>query len=164
MIEEDVRKLIENGSIHKVYYPDWFLNVMIIKKKNGKNRMCIDFTDLNWACSKDPFPLPHIDILVDRTAGHDLRSFLDAFSGYNQILMHLNGQKKTAFTTVRGIYCYKIMAFGLKNAFFTYQRLVGKIFVNLIGRTMEVYIDDMIVKSKQRLGHISHLRQSFEVL
>lgn len=137
---------------------------MVVKNKNGKNMMCIDFTDLNRAYPKDPFTLPHIDILVDATTGHDLMSFLDAFSGYNQILMHQDDQEKIAFVTGRGIYCYKIMPFGLKNAGSTYQWLVNKMFADLIGQTMKVYIDDMIVKFKRSLDHISHLRQTFEVL
>ena len=73
--------------------------------------MCIDFTDLNKPCRKDSFPFPHIDILVDATTGHELLSFIDAFSSYNQILMHPNDQEKIAFITERGIFCYKVMPF-----------------------------------------------------
>ena len=90
-------------------------------KKNGKWRVRIDFTDLNKACPKDSFPLPHIDMLVDATAGQELVSFMDAFWGYNQILMHPVNQEKTAFITKRGIFCYKVMPFGLKNVGSTYQ-------------------------------------------
>ena len=121
IINDEVRKLIEAGFIKEVQYPDWLANVVIVKKKNGKWRVCIDFTDLNKACPKDSFPLPHIDRLVDATAGHELLSFMDAFSRYNQILMHPDDQEKTAFITERGIYCYKVMPFGLKNAGATYQ-------------------------------------------
>ena len=99
--------------------------MVVVKKKNGKWRVCIDFTDLNKSCPKDPFPLPHIDKLVDATAGHQLMSFMDAFSGNNQILMHPGDQEKTSFMTAKGIYCYKVMLFGLKNAGSTYQRLVN---------------------------------------
>ncbi|MCA8824161.1 reverse transcriptase family protein [Escherichia coli] len=124
----------------------------------------MDFTDLNKACPKDSFPLPHIDMLVDATAGHELLSFMDAFSGYNQILMHPDDQEKTAFITERGIFCYKVMPFGLKNAGATYQRLVNKMFADYLGDTMEVYIDDMLVKSLLAEQHLDHLRQAFEVL
>ena len=117
------------------------------KKPNGKWRICIDYTDLNKACPKDSFPKPRIDQLVDATAGHELLSFMDAYSGYNQIRMSLEDEDKTVFMTDRGLYCYKVMPFGLKNAGATYQRLVNKIFSGMIGRTMEVYIDDMLVKS-----------------
>ena len=90
--------------MREVQYPDWLANVVVVKKKNGKWRICINFTDLNKACPKDPFLLPHIDMLVDATTGHELLSFMDAFSGYNQILMHPDNQEKTAFITERGTF------------------------------------------------------------
>ncbi|KAL5564335.1 hypothetical protein UlMin_027499 [Ulmus minor] len=162
VVNEEVQKLLDIGSVREVHYPDWLANVVIVRKKNGKWRVCIDFTDLNKACPKDSFPLPHIDILVDATAGHELLSFMDAFSGYNQILMHPDDQEKTAFITERGIFCYKVMPFGLKNAGATYQRLVNKMFADYLGNTMEVYIDDMLVKSLLAEQHLDHLRQAFE--
>ena len=99
-----------------------------MKKANGKWRMCVDFTDLNRACPKDSFPLPRIDQLVDFTTGHKLLTFMDAFSGYNQIKMAEEDQEKTTFITSQWLYCYKVMPFGLKNAWATYQRLVNKMF------------------------------------
>ena len=126
--------------------------------------MCVDFTDLNKACPKDSFPLPRIDQLVDSTAGHKLLTFMDAFSGYNQIKMDEEDQKKTAFITSQGLYCYKVMPFGLKNAGATYQRLVNKMFNKQIGRNMEVYVDDMLVKSKEKLAHLDDLREMFATL
>ena len=116
------------------------------------------------SCPKDPFPLPHIDKLVDATAGHQLMSFMDAFSGYNQILMHHADQEKTSFMTSKGIYCYKVMPFGLKNAGSTYQRLVNMMFAEQIGQTIEVYIDNMLVRSLDTKDHISHLQQAFSTL
>ena len=147
VVNEEVQKQLDIGSVREVHYLDWLANVVVVRKKNGKWRVCIDFTDLNKACPKDSFPLPHIDMLVDATAGHELLSFMDAFSGYNQILMHPDDQEKTAFITEMGIFCYKVMPFGLKNAGATYQRLVNKMFADYLGDTMEVYIDDMLVKS-----------------
>ena len=85
---EEVLKLQEASFIREVYYPDWLMNVVIVKKASGKWRMCVDFTDLNKACPKDSYPLPRVDVLVDSTAKHQLLSFMDAFSGYNQIRMH----------------------------------------------------------------------------
>ena len=126
--------------------------------------MCVDFTDLNRACSKDSFPLPRIDQLVDSTAGHKLLTFMDAFSGYNQIKMAEEDQEKIAFITSQGLYCYKVMPFGLKNAGATYQRLVNKMFSKQIGRNMEVYVDDMLVKSKEELTHLDDLRETFATL
>ena len=113
---DEVKSLLGAGFIREVQYSEYLANVVMVKKKNRKWRVCIDFTDLNKSCPKDPFPLPHIDKLVDATAGHQLMSFMDAFSGYNQILMHPENQEKTTLMTSRGIYCYKVMPFGLNNA------------------------------------------------
>ena len=98
-----------------VYYPDWLVNVVMVKKANGKWRMCVDFTDLNKACPKDSYPLPRVDVLVDSMAQHQLLSFMDTFSSYNQIRMHETDQEKTSFVTSQGLFCYKVMPFGLKN-------------------------------------------------
>ena len=98
------------------------------QKVNGKWRLCIDFTNINKACPNDGFPLPRIDLIVDATAGHELLSFMDAFSGYNHISMDLDDQEKTLFVTAQGTYCYRVMPFGLKNAGATYQRLVNRMF------------------------------------
>ena len=117
----------------------------------------MDFTDLNKACPKDSFPLPKIDQLIDATAGHDQMSFLDAYRGYHQIPLYAADQEKTAFITPRGTYCYKVMPFGLKNAGATYQRLVTKMFQAQLGKTVEVYIDDMVVKSKRSQDHLTDL-------
>ena len=100
----------------------------MVKKNNDKWRMCVDFTDLNKVCPKDSFPLPRIDQLVDSTTGHKLLSFMDTFSSYNQIMMDEKDQKKTSFITSQGLYCYKVMPFGLKNVGPTYQRLVNRMF------------------------------------
>ncbi|KAG7557017.1 Ribonuclease H domain [Arabidopsis suecica] len=148
----------------EVKYPDWLANPVVVKKKNGKWRVCVDFTDINKACPKDSFPLPHIDRLVESTAGNELLTFMDAFSGYNQIMMNPEDEEKTSFITDRGIYCYKVMPFGLKNVKATYQRLVNKMFAEHLGKTMEVYIDDMLVKSLKKSEHITHLEQCFKIL
>ncbi|XP_024006657.1 uncharacterized protein LOC112083337 [Eutrema salsugineum] len=163
-MNDEVERLLKAGSITEVKYPDWLANPVVVKKKNGKWRICVDFTDLNKACPKDSFPLPHIDRLVEATAGNELLSFMDAFSGYNQILMHPQDREKTSFITDRGIYCYKVMPFGLKNAGATYQRLVNRMFASQLGRTMEVYIDDMLVKSLIASEHVGHLRTCFDIL
>ena len=137
---------------------------MLVKKTNGKWRLCIDFTDINKACPKDSFPLLRIDLIVDATAGHELLSFMDAFSGYNQISMDPSDQEKTSFVTAQGTYCYRVMPFGLKNARATYQRLVNRMFQKQISATMEVYIDDMLVKSTATGLHITHLSETFQIL
>ena len=101
-VNDEVEKLLKLGSITEVRYPDWLTNPVVVKKKNGKLRVCVDFMDLNKACPKDSFPLPHIDRLVEATVGNRLLSFMDAFSGYNQIMMNPDDQEKTAFITDRG--------------------------------------------------------------
>ena len=118
--------------------------------------MCVDFTNLNNACLKDSFPLPINDQLVDSTAGHKLLTFMDAFSGYNQIQMAEEDYEKT------GLYCYRVVPFGLKNAGATYQRLVNQMFNKQIGRNIEVYVDDMLVKSKK--DHLDDLKETFNTL
>ena len=163
-INEEVSKLLQENAIREVEYLEWLANVVLVKKENGKWRLCIDFTDINKACMKDSFPLPRIDLIVDATASHELLSFMDAFSGYNQISMDPSDQEKTSFFTGQGTYCYRVMPFGLKNAGATYQRLVNKMFQKQIGASMEVYMDDMLVKSVKAELHITHLAEAFQVL
>ena len=163
-LKEEVDRLMENNFIKESTYPNWVSNPVLVKKANGKWRVCIDFSDLNKACPKDSFPLPRIDQLVDGTAGHELLSFMDAYSGYNQIMMHEPDQEDTSFITDVGLYCYRVMPFGLKNAGATYQRLVNAMFKPQIGKTMEVYVDDMLVKSKKAGDHMGHLSEMFAIL
>uniref|UniRef100_A0A2N9G2A0 Reverse transcriptase domain-containing protein n=1 Tax=Fagus sylvatica TaxID=28930 RepID=A0A2N9G2A0_FAGSY len=108
--------------------------------------------------------LANVVMLVDSTAGHKLLTFMDAFSGYNQIVMDESDQEKTSFITSRGLFCYKVMPFRLKNAGATYQRLMNRMFHDQIGRNVEVYVDDMLVKSKEEDGHLDDLRETFETL
>ena len=163
-INEEVDKLLRAKAIREVEYPKWLANVVLIKKTNGKWRLCIDFIDINRAYPKDRFPLPRIDLIVDTTASRKLLSFMDAFSGYNQISMDPIEQEKTSFVTGQGTYCYREMPFGLKNAGATYQRLVNKMFHKQIGTFMEVYIDDMLVKLIKAELHKTHLAEAFQVL
>ena len=131
---------------------------VLVKKPIGTWRMCIDFTDLNRACPKDSYPLPKIDKLVDSTAGHELLSFMDAFSGYHQIPLAEKDQEKSSFVVDTGLYCYTMMPLGLKNAGATYQRLVNKVFEPLIGKTME------ITKSVKENDHAQDLEETFKLL
>ena len=139
-------------------------NVVMVKISNGKWRMCVDFIDLNHACLNDSFPLPRINQLVDSTAGHKLLTFMDAFLGYNQICMSEENQEKTTFVTSQGLYYYKVIPYRLKNAEATYQRLVNQMFNKQIRRNLEVYIDDMLVKSKTTKEHLDDLKETFGIL
>ena len=124
--------------------------------------MCVDFRDLNKASPKDNFPVPHIDILVDNTAKHALLSFIDGFLGYNQIKMAPKYMEKASFITPWGTYCYKVMLFSLKNAGVIYQWVAITLLHDLIHKEVQVYVDDMIVKSKDHEGHIPALQKFFE--
>ena len=135
-----------------------------MKKKTGKWCVCVDFTDLNKACPKDPFPMPRIDQLVDVIVGHPRMSFLDAFQGYHQIPLALDDQEKTAFVTPTGNYHYKVMPFGLKNAGSTYQQMMTKMFEPQLGKSIEVYVNDMVVKSRVVSEHMGDLTNIFEIL
>ena len=136
----------------------------MVKKKTGKWRVCIDFTDLNKACPKDPFSMPRINQLVDATIGHSRMSFLDAFQGYHQIPLALDDQERTAFVTPIGNYHYKVMPFGLKNVGATYQRMMAKMFKLQLEKNIEIYIDNMVVKSKVESEHVNDLGNIFAIL
>ena len=164
IIQAEVDNLPSTGFIREVKYPEWLANVVVIPKKGDKWRVCVDYTDLNETCPKDSFPMPRIDQIVDASIGHEMLSFLDAFSDYHQIIMHSLDAEKTTFTTPHGLYYYNVMPFGLKNGGATYQRLVTKIFRPLMEMAMEVYIDDMLVKSKECPDHTKHLQETFGLL
>ncbi|KAL0400248.1 UNVERIFIED_CONTAM: Transposon Ty3-I Gag-Pol polyprotein [Sesamum radiatum] len=138
--------------------------MVLVPKPEGKWRMCIDFRDLNKACPKDVYPLPRIDQLGDSTSSCELLSMMDASQGYHHIMLAPEDWKKVSFITFEGTFCYVVMPFGLKNVGATYQRLVDKIFRSQIGRNVEVYVDDMLVKSKKAEEHVKDLEETFSVL
>ena len=127
------------------------------EEKKGKWQVCVDFTDLNKACPKNPFPMPKIDQLVDATVCHPRMSFLDAFQGYHQIPLALDDQEKTTFVTPIGNYHYKVMPFRLKNVGSTYQKMMTRMFKSLLGKNIEIYINDMVMKSKMVSEHLGDL-------
>ncbi|KAF5453882.1 hypothetical protein F2P56_023595 [Juglans regia] len=161
LAEEVDKLLLATGFIREAQYLAWLSNVVLVKKSNEKWRMCVDFTDLNKVCLKDSFPLLRIDMIVDTTTWHKILSFMDAYSGYNQIRMNKTDQEKTIFITDRGLYCYNVMPFGLKNSGATYQRLLNKMFKNQIGRNMEMYVDDLLVKRMEFAQHIDDHEEAF---
>jgi hypothetical protein len=157
----EVKRLLNAGVIREVTYPQWPANTVMVKKANGKWRMCIDFTDLNKACPKDEFPLPRIDSLVDAAATSELMSLLDCYSGYHQIWMKKEDEPKTSFITPSGTYCYLRMPEGLKNAGGSFNRMTAKVLCSQIDRNVLIYVDDIIVKSTKQENHIADLQETF---
>ncbi|GJU68838.1 reverse transcriptase domain-containing protein [Tanacetum coccineum] len=163
-IQEEVEKLVDAGIMKEVHYHSWLSNPVMVKKHDGTWRMCVDFKDLNNACPKDCYPLPEIDWKIESLCGYPFKCFLDAYKGYHQIKMAKEDEEKTTFTTSQGIFCYSKMSFGLKNARATYQRLVDKAFQRQIGRNLEVYVDDLVIKSRTEEEIIRDITETFKTL
>ena len=144
-IKEEVIKLLQAGFIREMLHITWLENVVPVEKSNGGWRMCVDYIDLNKACCKDSYPLSNINHLVDNVSGFGMLSFRDAFSRYNRVKMHPDDKDKTAFITNKGVYCYQVMLFTLKNARATYQRMMNIVFSEQIERNM----DDILIKSRE---------------
>ncbi|GKC97208.1 reverse transcriptase domain-containing protein [Tanacetum coccineum] len=147
-----------------VHYHDWLSNPVMVKKHDDSWRMCVDFKDLNKACPKDGYPLPKIDWKVESLCGFHFKCFLDAYKGYHQIQMAKEDEEKTAFITSQGIFCYTKMPFGLRNARATYQRLVDKAFHKQIRRNLEVYVDDLVIKSRTEDKIVRDIEETFKTL
>ncbi|XP_050211611.1 uncharacterized protein LOC126661789 [Mercurialis annua] len=162
LIREEINWLKEANFIREAKYTEWLSNIVPVMKKNGKLRVCVDFRNLNLATPKDEYPMPIADMLIDGAAGHTILSFLDAHSGYNQVPIHESDISKTAFRCPGPIGAYEwiVMPFGLKNAGATYQRTMNKMFEGL--ECLEVYIDDVVVKSSTNAAHLADLRKGFE--
>jgi hypothetical protein len=163
-VKTEVQRLLDAGVIRPVQYPEWLANVVMVKKKNGKWRMCVDFTDLNKCCLKDPYPLPRIDKLVDITAGCEVMSLLDCFFGYHQIWLNPDDEEKTSFITPRGSYCYKRMPKGLRNAGPTFFENDRRVFDKQKGKNLVAYVDDIVVKRDKKNTHIEDLQETFKNL
>ncbi|GJU69453.1 reverse transcriptase domain-containing protein [Tanacetum coccineum] len=163
-IQAEVQKLVEAGIMREVYYHDWLSNPVMVKKHDGSWRMCADFTDLNMACPQDCYPLSKIDWKVESLCGYPFKCFMDAYKGYHQIQMAESDEEKTSFHSSHGVYCYTKMPFGLKNAGATYQRLVDKAFDNQVGRNIEVYVDDLVIKSHTETEMLRDIDETFHTL
>ncbi|KAD5507444.1 hypothetical protein E3N88_15147 [Mikania micrantha] len=160
----EVDKLVKAGILKEVHYHTWVANPVMVKKSDGSWRMCVDFKDLNKACPKDCYPLPEIDLKVDSLAGYNFKCFLDAYKGYHYVQMRKEDEEKTSFHTPKGIFCYTKMPFGLKNAGATYQRLIDRAFGNQIGRNMEAYVDDLVIKSSSEEAMLLDIQETFDNL
>ncbi|GJZ28313.1 reverse transcriptase domain-containing protein [Tanacetum coccineum] len=163
-IQAEVQKLVEAGIMREVYYHEWLSNPVIVKKHDGSWRMCVDFTDLNKACLQDCYPLLEINWKVESLCGYPFKCFLDAYKSYHQIHMAESDEEKTAFHTGQGVYCYTKMPFGLKNAGATYQRLVDRAFDSQVGQNIEVYVDDLVIKSHTEAEMLRDIGKTFRTL
>jgi hypothetical protein len=164
-IRVEVTRLLAAGFIKEVYHPDWLANPVLVRKKNNEWRMCVDYTDLNKHCPKDPFGLPRIDEVMDSTAGCELLCFLGCYFGYHQIALNKEDQIKTSFITPFGAYCYMTMLFGLKNVGATYQRAIQECLKKEIqDELVEAYVDDVAVKTKESHSLIDDLTRTFAAL
>jgi hypothetical protein len=153
------------GFIREVLHPEWLANPVLVLKKNKVDwRMCVDYTDLNKHCPKDPFGLPRIDQVVDSTAGCSMLSFLDCYSGYHQISLAKEDEEKTVFITPFGAFCYTSMSFSLKNAGATYQRAIQTCLADHWGKRVEAYVDDVVIKTENSENFIEDLQLVFNSL
>jgi hypothetical protein len=164
-IKKELAKLLAAGFIHEVFHPEWLSNPVLFCKKNTNEwRMCVDYTDQNKHCPKDPFGLPRIDQVIDSTASCDLLCFLDCYSGYHQIAIKEEDQEETAFITPFGAYYYTTMLLGLKNADATYQRAIQARFKKQLNKNIEAYVDDVVVKTQNSDTLIADLEETFASL
>lgn len=161
LMRKELSKLIEANIIFSIKHSSWVANLVPVRKKNGEIRLCVDFRDLNQASLKDHHPLPSMEQILSKVSGSRRFSFLDGFSGYNQVLVKESDRYKTSFTTKWGTYSYCKMPFGLTNAGTTFQKAMEMAFKKLIDKFVLVYLDDIIVYSKNVEDHFNHLRQVF---
>src|SRR4051812_19297681 len=164
-IGKEINRLLDTNFIRDIKESELLANTVLVPKKDTDIlRMCLDFMSLNNHCPKDHFPLPRIDQIFDSTAGCEKLSFLDAYSGYNQIRLKVEDKEKTAFITLFGVFCYNTMPLGLKNAGATYQRCMQACLKDQIGRNVQVYVDDIVIKTKEARTLIDDLRETFDNL
>jgi hypothetical protein len=164
-VKEEVDQLLQVGFTQPCHYVDWISNIVPVEKKNtGKIRICVDFRNLNRATPKDEYSIPTADLLIDSASGNKMVSFLDGNACYNQIFMAKENGSKTAFHSpwFIGLFKWVVMTFGLKNAGATHKRAMNLIFHDLFRVLMEVYIDDMVIKSVSFKEHMTDLKLSLE--
>ncbi|GKD66921.1 reverse transcriptase domain-containing protein [Tanacetum coccineum] len=162
--KNEVAEWVKAGIVRPVKYPTYISNPVLVKKGDGTWRMCIDFKNLNSACPEDYYPLPNIDCKVELVMGFKYKCFMDTYKGYHQIQMAEGDEEKTAFYTNQGTHCYTKMPFRLKNAGATYQRLVDSTFPSQIGRNLEAYVDDMVIKSRDKKMLLADISETFDNL
>nr|GEU48591.1 reverse transcriptase domain-containing protein [Tanacetum cinerariifolium] len=164
VVTQEVAEWLKAEIVRPVKYPTWISNLVLVKKADGSWRICIDFKNINFVCPKDYYPLPEIDHKIDSVMGFPFKCFRDVYKGYHQIQMTEEDEEKTTFYTDQGTFCYTKIPFGLKNAGATYQRLIDEAFKSQIGRNVEAYVDDMVVKSKSEREMIVDIAETFDNL
>lgn len=163
-VKIELKIILDIRFIQPIDYAEWISNIVPISKLDKSIKICAYFIDLNKAYPKDDFPLPSIDTIVHLIAGHAILSLMESFSSYNQIKIELEDQDKTIFTCPWGTYFWNVMAFGLKNAGATYQWEISIIFHDIMHTFMEDCVDDLLVKSFTREGHLEILEKIFQRL
>jgi ribonuclease HI len=160
-MEKEIKKLLDAKIIIPLRYSEWIANLVPVRKKNGEIRLCVDFRNLNKCSRKDNYPLPKMEHILQKVSGASVMSFIDGFSGYNQIVVHPDDREKTTFTTPWGTFMYEKMPFGLMNAGATFQRAMDIAFVGEKDRFVLIYLDDITVFSHSHEDHLQHLRKTF---
>lgn len=158
IVQEELQKLLDAQFIYEIENSEWVSPIVCVPKKNGKTRVCVDYKKLNAYTIKDHFPLPFTKSILERVAGHEMYSFLDGFSGYNQVRIHQDDQHKTTFATEWGTHAYMVMPFRLTNAPSTFQRIMCHAFKDFLIKFLEIFMDDLCVYSTKG-EHIDYLRQ-----
>jgi hypothetical protein len=161
IMEKEIKKMLDAKIIIPLRYSEWIANLVPVRKKNGEIRLCVDFRNLNKCSKKDNYPLPKMEHILQKVSGASVMSFIDGFSGYNQIEVHPDDREKTTFTTPWGTFMYEKMPFGLMNAGATFQRAMDIAFVGEKDRFVLIYLDDITVFSYSHEDHLQHLRKTF---
>ena len=160
-VKEEIDKLLKFGFIRPVKRATWLSPIVVVPKKNGKIRVCVDYRKLNAVTITGAFPLPFMDSVLDAVTRHEMYNFLDGFNGYNQVHMHPDDQEKTNFVKKWGVFVAVVMMFGLKTALATFQRIISEVFGEYIPSFMQVFLDDFVVY-RMRKDHLHHLRLCLE--
>lgn len=160
-MEKEIKKLLDAKIIIPLRYSDWIANLVPVRKKNGEIKLCVDFRNLNKCSRKDNYPLPKMEHILQKVSGSSVMSFIDGFSGYNQIAVHPDDREKTTITTPWGTFMYEKMPFGLMNAGATFQRAMDIAFVGEKDKFVLIYLDDITIFSHSHEEHLHHLKKTF---
>ena len=156
---KEVEKLLKAKIIFPIYHSTWITNLVPVCKKNGEIRLCMNFKNLNQSSQKENYPLPLLDKVLQIVNGLKMMSFLDGYSSYNQVMVQEEDRMKTTFTTKWGTFAYRCMPFGLLNVGATFQRAMDEAFKGLVNKCIIIYMDDLMIFSKNRVDHITDLKQ-----